>query len=157
MQGHLRQELLTQRRRSVPEHARLVDFYHAKRTASQRESIQQSWMAGNVLILAATVAFGMGIDKPDVRWVFHHSMPKSLEGAASCSVDRAFCSPVALFTIAGCPIKAVICLICTCNHRAHVRGFQVYCQSRVQPRPGQVTDSDTLAIGSITFLTFRFA
>ena len=60
---------------------KLVDFYHAARTTEERAAVQGAWMNGSTRILAATVAFGMGIDKPDVRWVFHHSMSKSLEGA----------------------------------------------------------------------------
>ena len=64
----------------VQHNRKLVDFYHAARTTEERAAVQGAWMSGNTRILAATVAFGMGIDKPDVRWVFHHSMSKSLEG-----------------------------------------------------------------------------
>jgi bloom syndrome protein len=66
----------------VPHNVRLVDYYHANRTTEERAAVQGAWMNGSTRILAATVAFGMGIDKSDVRWVFHHSMSKSLEGTA---------------------------------------------------------------------------
>ena len=59
---------------------KLIDYYHAARTPEERETVQRRWMSGETIILAATVAFGMGIDKADVRWVFHHSLSKSLEG-----------------------------------------------------------------------------
>ena len=52
--------------------------YHAGLN-EQRERNQREWSAGGCSIICATVAFGMGINKPDVRFVFHYSMPKSLE------------------------------------------------------------------------------
>ena len=94
MQSLLRERLQTKRRVTVPQHKQLCDFYHANRTPEERERVQRAWMTGETLILAATVAFGMGIDKADVRWVFHHSLPKSLEGALLCSrwiVPRSDC------------------------------------------------------------------
>ena len=78
-------DALKARNKPVPARIKLVDFYHAQRSPEEREGAQQAWMLGNTRILAATVAFGMGIDKADVRWVFHHSLPKSLEGAALCA------------------------------------------------------------------------
>ncbi|MFW6080040.1 MAG: RecQ family ATP-dependent DNA helicase, partial [Gemmatimonadota bacterium] len=53
--------------------------YHAGASAAERERLQQRFMAGEVPVVVATNAFGMGIDKPDVRLVVHHGMPRSLE------------------------------------------------------------------------------
>ncbi len=53
--------------------------YHAGMKAGDREDIQQRFMNGNVDVIVATTAFGMGIDKADVRFVFHHHIPGSID------------------------------------------------------------------------------
>ena len=54
--------------------------YHAGLAPAQRSDVQCRWKAGDVRVVVATVAFGMGIDKPDVRLVVHYDLPRSLEG-----------------------------------------------------------------------------
>ena len=57
-----------------------VATYHAGIDTAQRRRVQAAWQRGGAQVVVATVAFGLGIDKPDVRFVLHHTVSKSLEG-----------------------------------------------------------------------------
>ncbi len=74
-------------RKKVEEFAEMLNIngikalpYHAGMDTNQRAQNQDAFLNEDVNVIVATIAFGMGIDKPDVRFVIHYDMPKSLEG-----------------------------------------------------------------------------
>jgi bloom syndrome protein len=64
-------------------------------TPKQRMQVQNDWRAGRVQVVVATIAFGMGVDKADVRYVIHFTLSKSLEGyyqeAGRAGAGQALC------------------------------------------------------------------
>ncbi|KAH9019603.1 P-loop containing nucleoside triphosphate hydrolase protein [Lactarius deliciosus] len=61
-------------------HGRIkTGIYHAEIDDKAKEDLHESWLSGEVKVVCATTAFGLGINKANVRFVLHHSMPKSLE------------------------------------------------------------------------------
>src|SRR5687768_6106046 len=56
-----------------------VGLYHGKRPAAERKAVQESFMSGETKAIIATNAFGLGIDKQDIRFVVHYHFPGSIE------------------------------------------------------------------------------
>ena len=57
-----------------------VGAYHAQmEPAERRSNVHRAWVRGDIDVVVATIAFGMGIDKSDVRFVIHHALSKSIE------------------------------------------------------------------------------
>jgi ATP-dependent DNA helicase RecQ len=56
-----------------------ADFYHAEVEAKERSRRQEAFVKDDIQVICATVAFGMGIDKSNVRYVIHHNMPPNIE------------------------------------------------------------------------------
>lgn len=86
-QGHKSGIIYCLSRKKVEEFAEILRTnninalaYHAGLDANTRSANQDAFLMEQVDVIVATIAFGMGIDKPDVRYVIHYDMPKSLEG-----------------------------------------------------------------------------
>ena len=60
-------------------HNLVAEAYHAGFPSERRQAIQDDFMSGKTPIIVATIAFGMGIDKADIRFVIHYDLPKSIE------------------------------------------------------------------------------
>jgi bloom syndrome protein len=72
-------EQIQEKVRSRPGCSRIrVSYYHAEVDPAERERRHREWSNSVISVLCATIAFGMGIDKPDVRYVIHFSLPKSI-------------------------------------------------------------------------------
>lgn len=76
--------------------------YHAGFDGETRSKVHKRWLSFQYHVIVATVAFGMGIDKPDVRFIVHYTVPRSLEGLyqetgrAGRNGDRADCILIAI-------------------------------------------------------------
>ncbi len=63
----------------LKEHGASVGHYHGRMKTKEREQVQEEFMRGEHKVMIATKAFGLGIDKPDLRFVYHYEFPDSLE------------------------------------------------------------------------------
>jgi ATP-dependent DNA helicase RecQ len=65
---------------SLVSHGFAARAYHAGLTGDARAGNQDNFLRDDTRIICATIAFGMGINKPNVRWIIHHDLPKNIEG-----------------------------------------------------------------------------
>lgn len=65
---------------TLQSHGIVAKYYHAGLNADERAKVQEDFVRDDVPVICATIAFGMGIDKSNVRWVIHTNLPKNMEG-----------------------------------------------------------------------------
>ncbi|GLT53104.1 hypothetical protein SLA2020_263980 [Shorea laevis] len=76
---HSQAATMTHVAKELRERGILADYYHADMDVNAREKVHMRWSNNKLQVIVGTVAFGMGINKPDVRFVIHHSLSKSME------------------------------------------------------------------------------
>lgn len=77
--------------------------YHAQLDSNQRSKVYQKWMNNEIQAVVATIAFGLGIDKSDVRFIIHHTLSKSMENyyqeSGRCGRDGKYAESLLLFRL----------------------------------------------------------
>ena len=86
-----------------------VAFYHAGMTREARTDVRLAWDNGSVSIICATIAWGMGMDKPDVRFVVHESVPQSIEACYQEASRAGRDGRQSTFSCTSWPVGSALC------------------------------------------------